>query len=70
MWNYALSRVEAVKAAVWLYFEPVAAFIGELVIFSIIPSLTTLIGGILIISGALFTTRAGNAKRIDTQMRK
>ena len=36
LWNYALLRVEAVKAAVWLYFEPVAAFIGELVIYSIL----------------------------------
>ena len=67
LWNYALSGMEAVKAAVWLYIEPVVAFIGELVIFSIIPSLTTLIGGILIIGGALFTTRASNATRIDTE---
>lgn len=45
LWNFALSRVEAVRAAVWLYLEPVAAFIGETVIFSIIPHATTLIGG-------------------------
>ena len=58
LWNFALSRVEAVRAAVWLYLEPVAAFIGETVIFSIIPHATTLIGGGLIITGALLTTRS------------
>jgi len=28
LWNYALSRLESVRAAVWLYLEPVAAFFG------------------------------------------
>jgi drug/metabolite transporter (DMT)-like permease len=59
LWNFALSRVEAVKAAVWLYLEPVAAFVGEAFIFGIIPSATTVIGGCVIIVGALLATRSG-----------
>jgi len=34
LWNFSLSRTEAVRAAVWLYLEPVAAFIGEALIFN------------------------------------
>lgn len=56
LWIYALSRVEAVKAAVWLYLEPVAAFVGEAIIFGIMPRTSTLIGGAAIIFGALITT--------------
>lgn len=57
MWNYALSKVEAVKAAVWLYLEPVAAFIGEALIFGVTPSMITLAGGVAILVGALITSR-------------
>lgn len=57
MWNYALSKVEAVKAAVWLYLEPVAAFIGEALIFGFTPSMMTLAGGVAILVGALITSR-------------
>ena len=60
LWSFALSRMEAVKAAIWLYLEPIAAFIGEAVIFSIIPSPLTMIGGGIIITGALITTWARN----------
>jgi len=55
LWNYALSKLETVKATVWLYLEPVSAFIGEFLIFSIIPSPMTVIGGGAIIVGALLT---------------
>ena len=58
MWNYALSKIEAVKAAVWLYLEPVAAFIGETLIFGVTPSLITLVGGAAIMIGALVTSRS------------
>jgi len=57
MWNYALSKVEAVQAAVWLYLEPVAAFIGEALIFGDAPSSLTLAGGAAIMVGALVTSR-------------
>ena len=57
MWNYALSKVEAMKAAVWLYLEPVAAFIGEALIFGVTPSMMTLAGGVAILAGALITSR-------------
>jgi drug/metabolite transporter (DMT)-like permease len=55
LWNYALSKLETVKASVWLYLEPVAAFVGEFLIFSITPSPMTVIGGGAIIVGALLT---------------
>ena len=60
LWNFALSKLEAVKAAVWLYLEPVAAFIGEIAIFGEIPSLTTLFGGLIIFLGVYITNRASN----------
>ena len=60
LWNFALSKLEAVKAAVWLYLEPVAAFIGEIAIFGAMPSSTTLFGGLIIFLGAYITNRAGD----------
>jgi drug/metabolite transporter (DMT)-like permease len=58
MWNLALSRMEAVKAAVWQYLEPVAAFAGEALIFSVLPSQSTLVGASAIIVGALLTNKS------------
>jgi len=55
LWNLALSRMEALKVTVWQYLEPIAAFIGEALIFGILPSIATLIGGTAIIVGALLT---------------
>lgn len=57
LWNFALSRLEAVKAAVWLYLEPIVAFIGETIIMGTTPSVTTILGGLIIILGALITSR-------------
>lgn len=57
LWNYALSRLEAVRAAVWLYMEPVAAFIGEALIFGQPPPPLTIAGGVLIVAGALAVSR-------------
>jgi drug/metabolite transporter (DMT)-like permease len=56
LWNYALSRTEAVKASIWLYLEPVAAFIGEFVFFGIIPVPLTLVGSAGIIVGAVLAS--------------
>ena len=53
LWNYALSRLEAVRATVWLYMEPVAAFTGEALIFGQMPPALTIVGGFLIVAGAL-----------------
>jgi drug/metabolite transporter (DMT)-like permease len=58
LWNYTLSKLEAVKATVWLYLEPVAAFIGSFIIFGQVPATLTLIGGAAIIVGALLTNRS------------
>lgn len=61
LWNYALSRLEAVKASVWLYLEPVAAFVGEIFVFGTYPSALTLLGGAAILVGAVLT--AGSKKQ-------
>ena len=57
LWNYALSKLEAVKASVWLYLEPVAAFTGEAILFGIVPSPITLLGGLAILLGAIIINR-------------
>jgi len=56
LWNYALSKLEAVKASVWLYIEPVAAFIGSFALFGVIPTPLTILGGVAILIGALLTS--------------
>jgi drug/metabolite transporter (DMT)-like permease len=56
LWNYALSRMESVRAAVWLYLEPVAAFMGEAVILGLLPDMVTVAGGGLVLLGALVTS--------------
>jgi drug/metabolite transporter (DMT)-like permease len=55
LWNYTLSKLEAVKATVWLYLEPVAAFIGSFLLFGQVPAVLTIVGGIAILVGALLT---------------
>jgi drug/metabolite transporter (DMT)-like permease len=55
LWNYALSKTEAVKATTWLYLEPVAAFVGSFVLFGVVPLPLTLLGGAAILIGALLT---------------
>jgi drug/metabolite transporter (DMT)-like permease len=56
LWNYALSKIEVVKASVWLYLEPVAAFIGSFALFGSVPTPLTLLGGAAILVGALLTS--------------
>jgi drug/metabolite transporter (DMT)-like permease len=56
LWNYSLSKIDSVQAAVWLYLEPVAAFIGVYILFGSVPSFSTLFGGLLVLVGAMFTT--------------
>lgn len=58
LWNFALSKLETVKAAVWLYMEPVAAFVGEALILNVMPAPLTLAGGGAVIAGALITSRS------------
>lgn len=55
LWNFALSKLEAVKASVFLYLEPVSAFVGEFVLFTRVPLPLTLLGGVGIMVGALLT---------------
>ena len=59
LWNYALSRIESVQAAVWLYLEPVVAFIGSFILFGSVPSTLTMTGGVLVLVGAALTSRKG-----------
>jgi drug/metabolite transporter (DMT)-like permease len=56
LWNLALSTMEAVRVTVWQYLEPLVAFIGQAIIFSTIPTLTTIAGGGAIIAGAFLTS--------------
>lgn len=56
LWNFALSTMEAVRVTVWQYLEPLVAFIGAAVVFSTVPTATTIAGGGAIIAGALLTT--------------
>jgi drug/metabolite transporter (DMT)-like permease len=62
LWNFSLSTMEAVKSAVWLYLEPLVAFLGEALIFGTIPTATTIVGGAAIIAGALLTNWPGRAR--------
>jgi drug/metabolite transporter (DMT)-like permease len=59
LWNYALSRIDSVQAAVWLYLEPVVAFIGLFILYGSIPSSLTIMGGVLVLVGAAFTSKHG-----------
>lgn len=60
LWNYALSRIDSVQAAVWLYLEPVVAFIGVFILYDSIPSALTITGGVLVLIGAALTSRRRN----------
>lgn len=57
LWNYALSKIDSVQAAVWLYLEPVAAFVGVFVLYGSVPSLLTVAGGVLVLLGAALTSK-------------
>lgn len=57
LWNYALSKLESVQAAVWLYLEPVVAFIGVFILYGTVPTIATIIGGIFVLIGAFFTSK-------------
>jgi drug/metabolite transporter (DMT)-like permease len=58
LWNYTLSKLEAVNATVWLYLEPVAAFVGSFILFGQVPAVLTIAGGAAIIIGAYMTNKA------------
>ena len=57
LWNYALSKIDSVQTAIWLYLEPVATFIGVFILFGSVPNITTVAGGILVIIGALLISK-------------
>lgn len=57
LWNYTLSKLEAVNATVWLYLEPVAAFVGSFLLYGQVPAVLTIVGGVAIIIGAYMTNR-------------
>ena len=52
-----MSKIDSVQAAVWLYLEPVVAFIGVFILYGTAPSLLTVIGGAMVLIGAAFTSR-------------
>ena len=65
LWNYSLSKMDAIKVTVWVYLEPVVAFVGEALIFATIPTVTTLLGGVAIIAGALLTNWSEILKEVS-----
>jgi drug/metabolite transporter (DMT)-like permease len=65
LWNYSLSKMDAVKVTVWVYLEPAVAFVGEALVFATIPTVTTLLGGVAIIAGALLTNWSEILKEVS-----
>jgi drug/metabolite transporter (DMT)-like permease len=57
LWNYALSEIDSIEAAIWLYLEPVVAFLGVYILYGTLPDVLTVIGGILVLAGAVLTSR-------------
>jgi drug/metabolite transporter (DMT)-like permease len=57
-YNYALTRIEASKAAVWLYLEPPVAMILGALLLSEAIAIQTVIGGIVILASLYLTQRS------------
>jgi drug/metabolite transporter (DMT)-like permease len=58
LWNYTLTKLEAVQATVFLYLEAVATFIGSFILFGQVPALLTIVGGAAILIGAYMTNKS------------
>lgn len=57
MWFYALSRLEAVRTAVWLYFAPVVAVLGGALLLGEAIALTSVLGGAIIFLSLWLVTK-------------
>lgn len=59
MWSYVLSRVEATKASPFLFLQPIAALPIAWLWISEHPTVYTIIGGILTLTGVLIVHKKG-----------
>jgi drug/metabolite transporter (DMT)-like permease len=57
IWNAALNTVSAVTAGAYLYLSPVVAAIVALIYLNEIPSIYTIIGGLIILMGTYFASK-------------
>lgn len=57
IWNAALNTVSAVTAGAYLYLSPVVAAIVAFLFLNEIPSLYTIIGGLIILMGTYFASK-------------
>jgi drug/metabolite transporter (DMT)-like permease len=57
IWNAALNTVSAVTAGAYLYLSPVVAAIVALIFLNEIPSIYTIIGGLIILMGTYFASK-------------
>lgn len=57
IWNSALEKVPAVTAGAYLYLSPVVAAVIAFIFLHEIPSLYTVIGGLIIIMGTFFASK-------------
>jgi drug/metabolite transporter (DMT)-like permease len=62
-WAYANARVDVSRAASWLYLVPAVAIFVAWIWLGELPTLTTLIGGLIAISGVLVTNSARRQTR-------
>lgn len=57
-YNYALTKIEATQAAVWIYLEPVVAVVLGVFMLGEVVAVHTILGGLLILASLLLTQRS------------
>lgn len=57
-YNYALTKIEATQAAVWIYLEPVVAVVLGVFMLGETVTLHTILGGLVILASLLLTQRS------------
>lgn len=58
IWYYALTKIEATKLSIFNNLQPVFTTLLSIILFSYAPTITFVIGGILIITGVIITQKA------------
>jgi drug/metabolite transporter (DMT)-like permease len=62
LWNYGVSRVPASRAAVFLYLYPAVGVAGGVLLLGERATAGVAIGGLLVVSALVLTTRAQRAR--------
>ncbi|MDD3313981.1 MAG: EamA family transporter [Syntrophaceticus sp.] len=57
IWNTALGKVSAVTAGTYLYLSPVVAAVVSLIFLNEIPTIYTIVGGLIILLGTFFASK-------------